>query len=512
MDSCFSANRIITDRTESSVEFYYTITNTSISDRFLSDFTLFETEDPAELNFSSDAVKAVFPMPDDPEAPVFFTDGKLYTMISCPGGRDEAVRFSVTKKPRGKFGSVKAVADFGIRFKGLETRRTESVRIERTGSVEAGIRLYADRKAGAFSVLRKPRVTEGMCVSVSPFIALETDPVWQRYPGRALKDANGSPVIFEKDGCRYRIYDLTDPGVPASFEARFEALSGTPGVTSLELHDTMAFLNAENAKYRADTVTPRRAYRRALEAIRKGAGGLTLTATDGPVTAYIGIADAFSGLPAKVFPLHMTNYWWNNTPSLLSVITADILPVCGPSENHEDTAEGGTSAASSMDAASASSLPEGTDSARAFLEALDASPMEYVLPGWMPEEKKKSAKKKAAEKDVDNPLPDTVLLFHPEGTLSYYIRINRTDEPKPAGFFLTKDLLPNAASTAENEGVQALPGRSPLLPKGFRVLDALRRTHTDRAALGAFIPLLPIPAGGISIVRIEAVSDFDWHL
>ena len=106
----------------------------------------------------------------------------------------------------------------------------------------------------------------------SPFIGSLDAPVFQEHPEWTLKDAEGNRLLFPMNGTVYYIFDITNPATWDYFEALYRKLTFEWGYVYHKLDFTRAPAVADGAVFFDDTMTVAKAYRKAVEAIRRGMG------------------------------------------------------------------------------------------------------------------------------------------------------------------------------------------------------------------------------------------------
>lgn len=106
----------------------------------------------------------------------------------------------------------------------------------------------------------------------SPFVAKETAPVVLEHPDWVLRDKAGNPCIFPMNDTTYWVLDVTHPETLPYFTELYRRLTFDWGYTYHKLDFTRAAVIYEDADYHNKYITPARAYREAIAAIRKGMG------------------------------------------------------------------------------------------------------------------------------------------------------------------------------------------------------------------------------------------------
>ncbi len=513
---------VFSSQTPSSAEFHYEIQNHSISERFLSDVCLFETDDINDLHIKAEHCR-IFTTGGEGQVafdenglklqdglPSVFTEGvkddafydavaglgdrkaakkaKSFTvysgpltvlqsdgvtaMISLPNGRRAFTVTALEFDGKGRFQKLSVRSLYNCTIKGNETLSTETVRIETVNTAgddqaAALILAYADARAEKLQVTKKPaslmRNPMLRKLETAPFIDDISAPVWTSRPDFLLKDSEGMPVLYQKDGKEYRVFDITCPDVLNYLEQSYQALSAN-GFSCFELLDTLAPLFAKNAVYQDHTVSLCKAYRKAINAIRHGAGDSYLILTGGLTAPVLGLIDGVRPADNALFyaegPAKATdddpralyqkqtllrfyeNLWWNLEPDFLAALSCLV-----------------------KESAFRGALP-------GVLASINAVPYEMIPLSLMDSER----------------FPEKFLFADPEKDVNWFIRLNRGIFSKEGGFELSGALL-NGIPDPED--------------KLYTVTDCLNGLQGKEVAKGAFVPGLNIPGEGISIIRIE---------
>lgn len=106
----------------------------------------------------------------------------------------------------------------------------------------------------------------------SPFVAKETAPVVLEHPEWVLRDKAGQPCIFPMNDTTYYVLDITHPATLPYFTELYRHLTFDWGYTYHKLDFTRAPMIYEDADFYNKCITPVRAYREAVAAIRRGMG------------------------------------------------------------------------------------------------------------------------------------------------------------------------------------------------------------------------------------------------
>ena len=139
--------------------------------------------------------------------------------------------------------------------------------------------------------IRQAGMTPG--IWTSPFVAHETATVWQQHPEWRLCGTDGNPVLFPMNDTVYHVLDITYPQVPSYIEELYRRLTKDWGYVYHKLDFTRAPVFYEDAAFSDPSVALPAAYRRAMEAVRRGIGEDSyLLICGGLYDAAIGIADA----------------------------------------------------------------------------------------------------------------------------------------------------------------------------------------------------------------------------
>ena len=175
----------------------------------------------------------------------------------------------------------------------------------------------------------------------SPFVASAWADVWKEHPEWMLRDAQGEPCLFPMNDTTYCVFDITHPGTWDYFEALYRKLTFDWGYAYHKLDFTRAAVIYENAAHYDRHITIVQAYRKAVEAIRRGMGEESyFLMCGGLYDPIIGLVDAQrSGSDVlsmwsstinkggKTAPYtikqsllrYYMNRWWNNDPDALMV-------------------------------------------------------------------------------------------------------------------------------------------------------------------------------------------------
>ena len=174
----------------------------------------------------------------------------------------------------------------------------------------------------------------------SPFIAHETAPVTSEHPDWLLRHRDGSLCLFPMNGTVYRVLDITNPEAVRWIEELYVYLRRC-GFVYHKLDFTRAPIIEEDAVFHDPTMPRARAYRNAIQAVRRGIGedGYLLIC-GGLYDPVIGLADGQragsdvlsmwsdpfkQGGMAAPFTIKQAilrgfmNAWWNNDPDALMV-------------------------------------------------------------------------------------------------------------------------------------------------------------------------------------------------
>lgn len=175
----------------------------------------------------------------------------------------------------------------------------------------------------------------------SPFITHETAPVSSEHPEWLLCHKDGTRCLFPMNGTVYYVLDITNPEVVKWVEDLYKVLTLEWGYTYHKLDFTRAPVVQENAVYHDNTITLAQAYRRAVEAVRRGVGDSSyILMCGGLYDPIIGIVDGQrsgsdvlsmwsdpirKGGKAAPFTIkqnalrYWMNRWWDNDPDALMV-------------------------------------------------------------------------------------------------------------------------------------------------------------------------------------------------
>lgn len=129
---------------------------------------------------------------------------------------------------------------------------------------------------------------------VAPFIAEQQSHVFQQHPDWFVKDADGSPLRSDKvtfAGWRHGPWyalDGTHPGVHAHFEHVFSTMRKEWGVSYFKL-DANFWGAIHGGRFHDSNATRIEAYRRGMEAIRRGAGGSFILGCNHPIWPSLGL-------------------------------------------------------------------------------------------------------------------------------------------------------------------------------------------------------------------------------
>lgn len=129
---------------------------------------------------------------------------------------------------------------------------------------------------------------------VAPFIAEEASKVFQRHPDWFMRDAEGSPLASNRvtfGGWRHGPWyalDGTNPGAQRHLESVFRAMHEEWGVTYFKL-DGNFWGTMPAGRLHDPKATRVQAYRRGMEAIRRGAGKAFLLGCNHPLWPSLGL-------------------------------------------------------------------------------------------------------------------------------------------------------------------------------------------------------------------------------
>lgn len=203
---------------------------------------------------------------------------------------------------------------------------------EQNGKVPTPMKEIADR-------IREAGYRPG--IWTSPFVAKETAPVVLAHPEWILRDKSGNPCIFPMNDTTYYVLDITHPDTLPYFTELYRHLTFDWGYTYHKLDFTRAPMIYGDADFHNKFITPARAYREAISAIRKGMGEEAyFLMCGGLYDPIIGLVDAQrSGSDVlsmwsstinkggKTAPFtikqsllrYYMNTWWHNDPDALMI-------------------------------------------------------------------------------------------------------------------------------------------------------------------------------------------------
>ncbi|MBQ8202156.1 MAG: alpha-galactosidase [Clostridia bacterium] len=175
----------------------------------------------------------------------------------------------------------------------------------------------------------------------SPFVAKETSPLVLAHPDWVLRDKAGAPCIFPMNDTTYYVLDITHPDTLPYFTELYRHLTFDWGYTYHKLDFTRAPMIYGDADFYNKYITPARAYREAIAAIRRGMGDEAyFLMCGGLYDPIIGLVDAQrSGSDVlsmwastinkggKTAPFtikqsllrYYMNAWWHNDPDALMI-------------------------------------------------------------------------------------------------------------------------------------------------------------------------------------------------
>ena len=175
----------------------------------------------------------------------------------------------------------------------------------------------------------------------SPFIVSPECEIGRRNPDWLLMRDDGIPVMFRMFGKRYYVLDTTHPEVLEWIENLYRKLTYEWGYTYHKIDFARAVVLDPKAIFRDKKATRAEAYRRGLEAVRRGAGsesyillcGGLYGASSGLVNGQRTSSDARSCWPKSTDPSEIVaphtikqnvlrywmNYLWHNDPDALMV-------------------------------------------------------------------------------------------------------------------------------------------------------------------------------------------------
>jgi alpha-galactosidase len=131
---------------------------------------------------------------------------------------------------------------------------------------------------------------------VAPFIAEQQSHVFRQHPDWFVKDTDGSPLQSDKvtfGGWRHGpwfVLDGTHPDVQAHFEHVFNTMRKEWGVSYFKL-DANFWGAIHGGRFHDPTATRVDAYRRGMEAIRRGAGDGFILGCNHPIWPSLGLID-----------------------------------------------------------------------------------------------------------------------------------------------------------------------------------------------------------------------------
>jgi alpha-galactosidase len=177
---------------------------------------------------------------------------------------------------------------------------------------------------------------------VAPFIAERDSHVFQQHPDWFIKDADGKPLASNEvtfGGWRHGPWyalDGTHPDVRAHFEQVFRTMRQDWGCTYFKL-DANFWGAMHGGRFHDPKATRVQAYRRGMEAIRRGAGNSFILGCNHPIWPSFGLIDGSrsSGDIKRTWPTfakeaRQTLYrnwqngrvWWNDPDAVL--LTGDL--------------------------------------------------------------------------------------------------------------------------------------------------------------------------------------------
>ncbi len=131
---------------------------------------------------------------------------------------------------------------------------------------------------------------------VAPFIAEESSHVFRQHPDWFIKDADGKPLAADKvtfAGWRHAPWyalDGTHPGVKKHFEQLFSVLRRDWGCSYFKL-DANFWGAMHGGRFHDPKATRVEAYRRGMEAMRRGAGDAFILGCNHPIWPSFGLID-----------------------------------------------------------------------------------------------------------------------------------------------------------------------------------------------------------------------------
>lgn len=146
-------------------------------------------------------------------------------------------------------------------------------------------------------VLRQIKATGRQpAIWVAPFIASPQSKLFKEHPDWMVKDENGQPLRSDKIGFGgwrlgpWYVLDGTNPAVQKHLTALFKTLREKWGCTYFKL-DANYWGAIDGGVHYDKNATRIEAYRRGMEAIRKGAGDAFLLGCNHPIWASLGLID-----------------------------------------------------------------------------------------------------------------------------------------------------------------------------------------------------------------------------
>ena len=291
----------------------------------------------------------------------------------------------------------------------------------------------------------------------SPFIGSLDAPVFIEHPDWTLKDKDGNRLLFPMNGTVYYIFDITIPETWTYFEEMYRKLTFDWGYFYHKLDFTRAPVVAEGAFPFDRTLTMAAAYRKAVEAIRRGMGeDAFFLMCGGLYDPLIGIVDAQrsgsdvlsiwsegnrNGLNGKNCPFTIKqnilrwymNEWWVTDPDALMVrrnreIERDLRLTLGLLNDDEVK----TSVVNQL-------IGGGLVCSTEPLDRIDDDRL-YVLRQIMP-----TLHQTVQPVDImkTGAFPENMRVVFPNKNAVYLVRINWSDEmPMPMEWALDASLLP----------------------------------------------------------------------
>ncbi len=181
----------------------------------------------------------------------------------------------------------------------------------------------------------------------SPFVAKETSPVVLEHPDWVLRNKSGEPCIFPMNDTTYYVLDITNPETLPYFTELYRRLTFDWGYTYHKLDFTRAPMIYEDADFCNKYITPARAYREAVAAIRKGMGeeayflmcgglydpiiGLVDAQRSGSDVLSMWSSNVNKGGKTAPFTIKQSllryymNEWWHNDPDALMIRKNEVM-------------------------------------------------------------------------------------------------------------------------------------------------------------------------------------------